>query len=628
MNSPSSSAPKGHGLSLGNTPTYQRNLDALRSRQPRVAEWVDASALPEGAALRVGRDETPTAVHTQGGRTTWLGQSSMPRVTTQIQLEGAMFEPGSIWIPGILTGVEPLGLLRRLAAQFAVFVIERRPELLKLALQLHDYTEAVGGGRLLFFPEDDLEQAVDAFFAANLGYEMPPHLLTAWQRSPSEIGALQCRLEGVAEQVATSRSARIAVIARSIQSVETHDIERTPRFAIVSVDGSPDALGLGEQLAAAVEDNGWTAACCLPNAPSKCHTTARLQTIADAKANIVLFLGAGSSALRETLPGELPMVCWHLSAAAIPDQAPTLGPYDIVLAGSPWIKQQLLAGGAPPDRVEICPPGATIDLAQLERTPTPEAAEGMRAALFADCPDDRAEACGITLTSHTRLWNALRRIARATAVQGRSPDVEHLMELARKESGVRISDDTITSHLCELATSRIIPVAETVAAAHTIAALGIRVDLHGSRMGEIVPQRAAYCGAIPPMTNVAEVLAHVDLLVAPLPDTRAAQWAIDALAAGSAAICRTSPCGDSQGGELEDLLPCSIRWYGHAGELAEIVSGLVGDADAFRAAVVEATALVRRSHRLADRVRSVHELVVRTLVTPRHDGRVGCETRH
>ena len=123
-------------------------------------------------------------------------------------------------------------------------------------------------------------------------------------------------------------------------------------------------------------------------------------------------------------------------------------------------------------------------------------------------------------------------------------------------------------------------------------------------------------------------MATIDLLVAPLPDTRAAQWAVDALAAGAAAICRTLPFGDSQGEDPADLLPGSIRWYGHGRELAEIVSGLVGDADAFRSAAIEATALVRRSHRLADRVRSVHELVVGALVTPARDGQVACKTDH
>jgi len=625
---PSVSIPKGHGLSLGNTPTYHRNLDALRSRQPRVAEWVDASALPDGAALAVGRDETQTAVHTLDGRTAWLGQSSMPRVTTEVQLEGALFEPGSIWVPGILAGLEPLELLHRLAAPFAVFVIERRPELLKLALQIHDYTEGIGCGRLLFFPEDDLEQAADAFFAANPGYEMPPHLLTVWQRSPTDIGMLRRRLEGVAMHVATGRSARIAAIVRSIEPFETHDIESAPRFAIVTVEGSPDTLGLGGRLAAAVAHLGWTAACCLPDAPERCHITAQLRAIADARANIVLCLGAGSGTLREMLPDGLPVVCWHLSAAAPRNVSPALGPSDIVLAGSPWIKQQLLAGGAPTDRMAICPPGATIDMAQPPRTPSREAAQGIRAALFADCPDDRAESCGITLTSHTRLWGALRRIARTTAAKGRSPDVKLLMELAQKESAVRISDDGITSHLCELATSRIMPVAETLAVAHTIAAWGVRVEMYGSRLDEIVTERTAYCGAIPSLTDMADVLTRVDLLVAPLPDIRTAQWAVDAVAAGSVAICRTSPFGDSQGDDLPDFPPCPILWYGHLGELADILNGFVDDADAFRAAAVEATAFVRRSHRLADRVRSIHEFVVRAVGAPRHDAQVACRTNH
>ena len=46
---------------------------------------------------------------------------------------------------------------------------------------------ASGAGRLVFVPEDELEQELESFLAAHRGYEIPPHVLAAVQRTPDEI---------------------------------------------------------------------------------------------------------------------------------------------------------------------------------------------------------------------------------------------------------------------------------------------------------------------------------------------------------------------------------------------------------------------------------------------------------
>jgi len=587
---------------------------------------VDASHLPEGATLTVGRDGTPTALHVRDGETVWFGQSSMPRVTTEVQLDGAAIDPGSIWVPGILTGLEPLGLLDRLAPQFAVFVIERHPKLVKLAMQLHDYAGAIRTGRLLFFPEDDLEGAVVAFFTAHPGYEVPPHLLTAWQYSADGIGALRRRLESVVERVDASRAERVGEWLRAIHASERGDLEETPRFAIVTIDSASDTLILGARLAEAVAENRWTAACCLPDAPEKCHTAARIRTIAEAGANVVLFLGAGSAALRESLPETLPIVSWTLSATAVSERKPATGPRDRVAAGSEWIRRQLCDAGAPPDGVALCPPGATIRVDQVPGPRTHDAPGDLRAVLFADCPDDRAQACGLGLASHQRLWETLRQVARTHAMRHAPLDVTQLIDEAQEKSGVRLTDEKLRAHFRTLAASHILPVAEARAAIHTVTAASIGVDMYGMKLDGIEVSGASCRGVIPSVTDAADVLAGADLLVAPLADARTMQWAVDAMAVGTVPICRSGPPAGTVDDAAANLLPKAIQWYSQTNDLVRILKRILGDrAEADRKAT-EAAQEVRRSHRLADRVRFLHGLVARDSAAVRRDGAVPCRS--
>lgn len=607
--------PKGHGLSLGSTDTYNRNLTALQSRQARTAERIHTSPLPYHSQRNTARDGTESATYLdEKGRRVWLGRSSMPRVSTEAQLDGSVFEPGNVSTPGILTGLEPISLLQRLSPQFAVFVIERRLKLVKLAMHIHDYTAAFQSGRLVIVPEDQLDETFETFFTQHPGYEIPPHLLTAVQRTPHEIAELRAKLESVAARISAIQHDAAIVIARTIRPTSNEELRAKPRLALLSVDTNPETWALAERITSAAVCLGWTTTCCVPDSPEKCHLLARLQAVADVGANFILFLGGGSGVLRPRLPESLPIASWFLPTSPIhEDLTPALGTYDSVGAASQHVRKQLESILVPADRIEDLPVGVTVLPAPESHEPrAPRSDKPIHVLVLADLPTTDPEACGIGLPSHVALWNTLLRQAMDDAAARHPLDVDGLFERAQRNCGTTLDDSGLISRLRHSAATRILPTAETTTFVKTVASVDSQVSLYGQNLSALAAGRCHFCGAIPTFEKLTNVLHDADILMIPTPDVRAMSWSLHALAMEVAVLCRSSAIFHRECSDMIANPLASIHWFEKADEITTCLMGFISDGAASWTASRHASQNVGKNHNLESRLRYLHSQAVTT----------------
>lgn len=588
-------------LPLGTTPTYEMNLRALRSRQPGVAQCLHDTDLPVGSQTATTRDGNVSATYLGAdGRRCWLGQSSMPHVSTAAQLDGSVLSPGNLATPGILTGVEPLALLARLHSQFAVFVIERDLGLVKLAMHLHDYAAALESGRLVIIPENRFEPAFIEFFSDHPGYEMPQHLLSTVDRDPGETAELRQRLEDVAVRIAEIHRHHTRDLSEAYAQASGIRLTEGVRLSVLSIDTSREIGHLASLIVEAGRDIGWVVHRCVPDGPESCHTVARLKTAADTQTNLVLFLGGGGASLRRFLPRSVPIVSWFLPSSPIQHGlAPAVEPGDVVCAASRHIQDQLERIGVPSERIQDLPPAATTtrpSTMRRSRNPT-----RISVTAFTTLPPTSAPACGIGLPSHVAFWNTLVRLSLDDARRHRPLDLDALFQRVQLEHDTVFEDAGVPARLRDVAKSHLRPVAEAVGALTEVTAGGCRLTLYGTDLTAWLPD-AEYRGTIPTPEKLGTVFESADALLLPQSAPDAITWSLNALACGVPVLCRPD---DRFHRECSALLATPLQamhWFEKDSELRELLAALQRDAPAWRTAYAAAVHDLRKHHGLAARL--------------------------
>jgi len=593
-------------LSLANTPTYQHNLAVLAARQPELADLIDAAVMPDGAQRATGRDGAPTATYLEGTRRVWLGATSTPRMTAEAQLGASKIRPGNVCVPGILSGIEALLVLERIAPRFAVFVIERRLELIKLAFHVHAYAPALDTGRLVFLREGALVNDLCQLLARFPGYEYPRHIWTALQKPSTEIESLQQALEQSAGDIERYHAEVVAGLADSVASVVASEQPPAGRIAVLAMDDSVMSHDVAVGVVQAAAGDNLNASLLVPDRPDRCHVAAGLQFVRDTKPELIIAIGGETAGLRAVVPESLPVVTWYLPMAAAQSFCPALGPVDHVLAGSPGVLNRLLGTGIPADRISLCPPGARMAI--RGRVPTKRSTgDRLRVALFADLPDDRADACGISLGSHAQLWEALRSSARSAAEHERTVDLRQLLAHAQTQLEIRLSDDGMVDDLCACADEHILPVAMCAAVVDALPANACEIDLYGGRISQFTGEGACACGPIPSGDALDRVLSEVDCLVLPVADERAWQWCVDAMAAGVSVWCHSDDGFETAAAHSGFEFLLGVHWFHHVRELKkrwrEFGVKSVSDDSA-----AEVRRSVHEGHTLADRLRWIRRL--------------------
>ncbi len=612
------------------TPCYHRNLEALRKSQPAVAEIVDASPVPEGVTPATGRDGTETfLIPAQNDGRAWFGGSSMPTVSAAEIFAEFHSSGRSVWLPGIFTGVEPLVVASKLPPHAALFVVEQDPGNLKLAMHLHDYVELLTTGRLVFVPvgEEEPVEHLCAFFERHFGYELPNQLLTEPQQTPAQLADLQRLLEDTGRAAAAVHASIVDAQVKSLRTRTFGPLPTVPRVAVLSVDPRPASLEQARRIGRALAKLEWPWQLCVPDAPDKCHVAARLSAVERLPADIVLFVNGTAGALEPLLPPDLPIASWYLTETNVqPVQGERRDGHQIIFASSQSLADALGRAGVPVGIIEQCGLAAD-DTVFRPATLSPDQRPAPRAdvAVLMDLPDDRPQACNITLASHVALWQALREVAKRSADRYHGDLADELVEEAQRESGIGLKEPKIRQHFIALLEARIAPAALARAAVDVLLANGYDVAVWGCNWSPTPPeQHAAACAETPPESQLAacpcsglipvgdslnQLFNAARIVLLPDSSAWAVQTALDALAAGACVICRSpDEPFERQHPMLAGLAPY-LHFYRSSTELLDTVRRLTAGGDAQADENDAARTIVLSKHTVAKRLQTILETV-------------------
>ncbi len=479
---------------LTTTPVYSANLAALATFQPEVAGVVDAVGIPADVRPVEGRDGSDTLVIPgEDGGPVFFGGSSMPSVSAAEMFAGFVSDGRNVSLPGVLTGFDPLVVVGKMAPHTALFVIEEHAWHVKLALHLYDYAELIAGGRIVFIVGDDPEGKMYEFFESHAGYGPPTRLLTPPQRSPAQMAELQRRLENAGEAVQSVGQRFVEASAEHISTRSFASLPATPRVAVLSFDVRPASVEQAHRIQRALAKLGWPHVVCVPDSPSRCHVAAHLQAIDRLSADLVLVINGSGGPIASLLPTGLPVGSWYL-----PGAGPAAG------AGSPahhavfTLLRPDAAGSDAPDAssaegakggvCSYCEPAAD-DTAYFPLDPSRrgDSQRSLDVAILMDLPDDRAEACEVTLPSHVLFWKALGEVVSKNIDRYTEGQADEFVERAQRASGVTLEDEGIRGHFANLVRSRIAPACRGRAAAHAVATTGCRFAAWGLNWQSALP---------------------------------------------------------------------------------------------------------------------------------------------
>ena len=583
----------------------QRNLAALAAAQPEAAAMVE-SAVPPQTVPATGRDGSPTfRIPDSAGRLRWFGQSSMPRISAAETLAGFQSPSGNVVLPGILTGLEPLLVLGKLPAQWGVFVIERDPRTVKLAMRIHDYSSSIRSGRLLFLLSDDLQSAMRGFFEANAGYLMPTTLVTVPQRTPAELAHFQRELEQAAAMVAAIQAQAVEHLLKRLSSRTGRERVGAPKLAVLSWDGRQTAMRQIERVRVALDKLHWAHVFCVPDSPRNGHFVAGLQSIERAEADVVLVVNHAPRAFLDAVSPHRRIAFWYPPGAG-PVLQGTGDPRGNAFAfvSTKSTRDRLISAGWDSRRVLSCPVAADATACSM----MPDLREGIRrpskAAILMDLPESSPEALQISLHSHIALWTALH--ARACAEMERIGDrtADLWLDRAQKESETTLSDARVREHFLGLIRSCLVPLGLAHQAARTAVAAGLHTELWGSNWPRVANAQEPR-GSIPTGQALFKAICHVDVVV--LPDA-AADWleiALDALALGREVLCGTSLEQFSSEHLGLAAVGSSMHFYQTPADLLALLQQLRYDPPRSVARRQEARALIAREHTVANRLRAM-----------------------
>ncbi len=610
----SSNMAEGEGLAVAPTDCYKRNLAALATLNPAVADAVDSAPIPETIEPATGRDGTRTfLIPSKQGRREWLGRSSMPTISAREIFSGFSSDGRSVVLPGVLTGLEPIVVAEKTPSHAAVFVAEPSPLCLKLAMHVHDYTALLTGGRLVFLlgKGEELVSSLFTFIETHPGYELPIHLLPIPQRSPVQIAELQRWIETAGGKVTELHELRLNAQVRTLSARKFEPLSNAPRVALLCVDPRPVSLEQAARIGRALTHLKWPHQLCVPDAPDKCHATARMEAINQISAELVLFVNTVAAASKMLLPDDLAVVSWYLPGAAV-QASVTAKPVEnqIIFASSRAGHDELVHARVPASVIERCDVAADdIAYRPVRLLPEDRAALAMDVAILFDLPDDRPEVCNITLASHLTLWRSLQDAVKRNVGRYQDDIAEELLQQAQHDSGTVLHESQVREFFLALLRARIAPSAIARVAAETMIDKGYRVGLWGCNWPPLGRGEDSRQGLIPAPEPLNRIFNAVGLVLLPDSSPATIQTSLDALAAGTLVICRSLDRPfEREYPDLAALLP-HLNFYRSARELLDTVAKLTSPGGDSSAKTEAGRAMVRAHHTVTRRL----ETIVKTM---------------
>lgn len=434
-------------------PTLMRNLDALRARQPEIAEIIEHCELPAGLTPALGRDGTTTVMLEGPNGLQWLGGCSMPQAAAEEMFGQADPHGGSVTLPGILTGMEASLLARRLAPRFAVFVVDQ-PASFKIVFSLRDYGSLLEAGRLVVFLDDDLPVRARQFFDTNPGFTLPTHLFKVPQVPAGRLANLVRTLEDAGAAATLVQQQVVTDCVERIRESTLPAASDKVSIALLSADASPACGELIRKLEGAIQKMSLTHETCMPTQADRCHVAARILSVAKSKPDVIIYPHGLTGQERSLFPPFLSVVQWIQPGAPIQLSA-GFGTCDIVVTETKTDAEIAISHGWLAANVVLAEPAA----GDLPDRPNDAASINAQSpvAVMMDLPDDRPEAAGVTLPSHLALWQALRDEVLRRGDYDADSEAASILTAAQKASGTILTDETLAASFETCLRTRIAP---------------------------------------------------------------------------------------------------------------------------------------------------------------------------
>lgn len=426
--------------------TFEGNLAILRAADGPAAHVIETAVLPDDIAYTCAHDGAPTIrLRDTNGQWRWFGASGAPRVRAEALVTAFELGAGNTLLVGIGQGEVVTVLLGRTAPHQALLVIEPEPVNLRLALTLHDWSEALRTGRLVLVPivGSTPDAALEAALMHRPGHLAPDRILKWPWMAPHDVQFAADATRIALDRVEAVRHDEMAKCQATLRDAAGR--RRGVFVCTTSTDWEPVMLArdlCDEINAAGVECTAFN-----PRSPARRHRLSLVRALAECNPDGVVLIDAAGDELAGCVPDDLPAASWFADGRLRIDNRDASAPIPL---------------GAP--RRDD---GASADVKS-------------KVVVLADGAATAASAYGVEIDSHIRLWNALTAMLRVDAAGRTDANVADALRAAERKSGIRITDGTLRRRFIELGERFLWP---TVAREHVLDSLtkaGVSFELRGA----------------------------------------------------------------------------------------------------------------------------------------------------
>jgi hypothetical protein len=522
------------------SPIFEKNISALRQRQPALAERLSSVDLPASIQWAAGRDGLPVIIQSiSDTHIKWMGGSSMPSVSAPAVLANFVDKGVNVALPSIGTGYECLRLIERVQPHCAVFVCEESTERLAATLCVVDLSTSIGDGRLIFL-DGDIEESLPKFIDVFPGYDFPTQLLVLPEFDAAQFKA---RTDAVhrACHLAADQHAKHAGGHKQNVTFKRRASDNKPRIAVVSVDTVGGAIEHARKIERAAGALGWKTTISVPDHPQSCSLVSRVQAVAGDSIEFVLMINGTPGRLAEYLPGGISVACWFLDDSRLPPVAfEGVSEMTHLIAASGDVQQKLIAQGGRADCIRLIEKG--VDHLLFERQGETER-RFESVLVLVDGEDLSPKAAHVGLESHEKLWAEMQRCIAQASDRKKPMDLPEMLKKAERSTGIKLNDEDLRRQFLAIVTQR---VPKTIVARTTVEAMisnGFAVDLFGRHWASHGSVSSGYRGTIPAADRRAQELLQAGCVVFPFVDSAAMGYCLEAIAAGCLPLIRDDHTG-------------------------------------------------------------------------------------
>lgn len=431
----------------------QSNVDSLRIHFPDLAARIDEArnCSPRVLAASTRDGGVNFRIQEPDGES-WFGRTSIPFVRAQALVDRFQAGQANVLLPGIGEGSEVELLLQRLGPHRAVFVWEQNVVNLRLALQLHDFAEAIASGRLMLVLAEParLTEAMLETLAQLPGLLCPERILMWPWLTPAEVAPWRSAVEAAYHEIEQRRQTWLNEVRHRLESLPPEPDGRRLTALLCSAQTQEETWAWADALVSESFQAGWHLVPALIRSPGDVHPLARVSRLAEGlerAPDLALLLDSCRAELSEVLPASVPAISWLSRRTSIDQTLPgRLGPKDFLIATDSTVAEQLAAAGVDPNCVTVCPQPVLAPCngtADWQDRP-------FDVALVANLAPLDSQAYGFDLSSHVAVWKAALDLLRAELDDFSQARVRSLLTRAESKARTKIDDPELRSRIMQV----------------------------------------------------------------------------------------------------------------------------------------------------------------------------------